>query len=226
MSKNTTFQVLLENDIKREQEQRSKRQKSGKFSPSRTGRCKRFQYWQREDKPESDPIPLAVFKKFRAGNIFHRDLQTLVTRCEVKYEDENWIAFTDHLGDDCCFDFKTVSSFQFKRLAKMSDADIMVDREQEVYQVGCYCYFFNRPFGNIVYVNRDDYSIREVFFPFEYAEKMVKDEIKTMNRYWMNKELPPAKPRAYGGKECNYCIYRTACKELENDKKSAHGKVF
>ena len=55
----------------------------------------------------------------------------------------------------------------------------------------------------------------------DWSEK-VKEEIDILRNFWLKDKLPPAIPRTYGGKECDYCAYKGKCKEVEN---AAKGKV-
>ncbi len=211
------FSELLENTIKKEIEKRKSRESSGKFSPSRMGRCLRFQYWQKMREPESDPIPMAVYKKFRAGNIYHQDLQSLVENTEVKFENENFIMFADHVTEDAVIDFKTVFSSQFKVMKGMMKDQIIQDKLTYVLQILCYCHFLKKPTGILVFVNKDDYDIIQVDIDYEENKHLIEKELEALLSI---KELPKAEPRAYVNKktgksvEGNYCNYRTKCKEL------------
>jgi hypothetical protein len=205
------FGKLLDDVIAKEIEARKTRERSGKFSPSRMGRCYRYQYWSRANEPETNPIPPEVYRKFRAGNIYHRDLQSLVDNVEVKFENDSFVMFADHVVDDCVVDFKTVFSTQFRAMKKQSPAEIAEDKGQYVMQLMTYCHFLGKPRGILVFVNKDDYDILQV--PLEYAKYsgIVRDEIEILLGYWGQKKLPPPSPRCYVSKgksrECEYCVF-------------------
>ena len=203
------FNELLDEAICKEREERTKRERSGKFSPSRMGKCYRYQVWQRQGVPETDEIPMAVFRKFRAGNIYHKDLQGMVDDVEVEYEDESFKMFADHVGEDYVVDFKTVFSGQFKRMKKMSSEDIVSSKEQYVYQLMAYCHFLKKSTGYLVFVNKDDYDIIQVEVLFKDWKRRLEDEVGILLGYWKKGTVPPCLPRAYGGKEKTYCPYRS-----------------
>lgn len=210
------FKELLETAIKKEIEERKSRERSGKFTPSRMGRCFRFQYWQRIGEPESDPIPMSVYKVFRAGNIYHKDLESLIENTEVEFENEHFKCISDHVGKDYIVDFKTVSSRQFKFMQN-KDYDI-TEKKLYIFQLMTYCYFFEKPYGILVFVNKDTYEILQFTFYLKEHINSITKEIETLLGFWERKELPPPEPRAYGGKECQYCSFRSKCKDLEGEK--------
>jgi len=205
------FSKLLENEIRNEIEQRKKRERSGKFSPSRMGRCYRYQFWSRANEPETNPVPIEVFNKFRAGNIYHRDLQSMVENVEVKFENENFVMYADHVVDDCVVDFKTVFSTQFRAMKGKKEAEVIEDKIQNVMQVMAYCHFLEKPRGLLVFVNKDDYDILQVPLEYETYAGMVKEEIAVLMGYWTQKKLPPPVPRCYVSRgklrECEYCVF-------------------
>jgi hypothetical protein len=214
------FTALLEKDIQREVDERSKRERSGKFSPSRMGRCYLYQVLNRLNVPETDPIEMAVYKKFRAGNIYHRDLQSLVNNTEVLYEDDNFKCLADHVGEDYVVDFKTVFSSQFKVMVNQSHDQIVADKQNYVIQLMTYCHFLNKPIGYLVFVNKDDYDIIQVELKLEEYLPLVTDEINNLKGFWMKYQstgkLPPCQPRCYINKksgksmERQYCNYRSS----------------
>ncbi len=220
----TDFDQLLKDDINKEIEKRKGREKSGKFSPSRMGRCLRFQYWQRMNEPETDPIPIEVYKKFRAGNIYHHDLQSLVENTEVKFENDNFICFADHVAQNEVVDFKTVFSSQYRIMKTLTKQELIKDKTQYIMQLMAYCYFLEKPIGTLVFVNKDDYDILQLSVELSEYKDIIEKEISDLLDIWEKKELPPPIPRCYIKKktgipqECAYCNYRTKCKE---DKQNA-----
>ena len=185
---------------------------------SNFGRCYRLQYWYRKGVEITNPIELRALKIFRVGNLFHRDLQSLLPkdRVEVAFKEEDVYGHADYVGDDYVEDFKTIGDFQWKLLNK-KDADVERDKLQYIYQLMTYCYFLKKPRGILTFIHKDSYTIKSFEFKFADYEKMVRDELLTLRLYWDKQDTPPARPRAYNLKDCAYCNFQGKCDALEGN---------
>jgi hypothetical protein len=205
-----------------EKENSKPRKRSGKFSPSSFHQCYRRQIYNRRNEPQTNPPNERALRIFKIGNIVHEYLQKLIPNheqvCEVKFENENFIGFADHVGDNYIEDFKTVGSFKFKQI-NVKNAVIDVNCRDYILQLMTYCYFMDKPIGKLTFVNKDDWQIKTFEFKLEDYKDKVEMEMNTLMNYWSTKTLPPATPRLYHGKECMYCNFKGLCKSTEKEKK-------
>lgn len=209
-----TIQELI--DKKLLDEQNKERKTSGKWTPSRFGRCYRFQVWKRQGEPETNPPDTRTLRVFAAGKLFHRFAQDIILEenkdaaIEVKIEHDDIIGYADIVNIDTVWDLKSQHSRAFWHMQK--SVDIRKDKYQNWLQVMSYVWLLEKKQGRLVFISKDDLCI------LEYAEFLtdfwiteIEKELKILREYWNKKELPPALPRAYGGKECEYCGYKNKC---------------
>ena len=200
---------------------REKRKRSGKFSPSLFGRCFRAQYWNRKDEPVTNPPDSRVMRVFKAGNLFHDFVQqTIINKFpEVQKEvlvavDDDVVGYADLVNDVEVIDIKSQHSRAFFYMAKSSD--IGKDKKPNWLQVMYYAIALGKPGARLVFVSKDDLCIQEYHFKVnENWKKEVADELKILRMWWKKQELPAANPRAYNGKECDYCNWKDLCKKGE-----------
>lgn len=205
------------------EEQSKRRKHSGKFASSRLGRCYRFQYWKREGK-EGASVDARTLRVFRCGNMFHEFVQDTIVRMypeaeiEVKFEVEDVIGYADVVLPDEVIEAKSQHSRAFWYLKK-GNKSIEEAKYANCIQLMSYCYFLEKPKGRLVFISKDDLTIAE--YPLDFTDawhERIANELTILRHYWAKKELPPAVPRAYGGKECKYCPYTIICKEVENGR--------
>lgn len=215
------IQKLIDECLAKEQESRSQRVRSGLWSPSLFGRCYRAQYWNRKDEPVTDPPDARVLRIFKAGKLFHDFVQKLITeqhlniQTEVKVLTEDICGYADIVNDNCVWDIKSIHSKAFWYMDKQ---DIAVTKFPHILQVMTYAIILKKPNTRLVYISKDDLCIREYgFIVNERWEEEVSNELKKLNEFWANEWLPPAEPRAYKGKECQYCGFKTKCQETKGE---------
>jgi len=209
---------LLEQQLLKEQQDKSTRERSGKYSPSSLGRCYRNQYWNRKNEPQSNPISVDTLKIFALGNMVHHLVQSLYPkeRCEVKVETDDICGYADVVLDDAVIDIKSCRSYEFKLFAK-PDYNIK-GKLPNVLQVCAYALYLNKPKGQLVFIEKDALQIKTFdLLLTDWSEQLV-EELNTLRRFWMLDKLPLGIPRAYGGKECNYCGWKDKCFTLDGDK--------
>ena len=88
----------------------------------------------------------------------------------------------------------------------------MDEKLPHVLQVSWYAIKLKKPKAGDTYISKDDLCMKPYQFPVttDIKNKLVK-EITTLRHYWEKDILPPPEPRAYGGKECKYCPFKTKC---------------
>ena len=200
---------------------KTKRKRSGKFGPSSFGKCYRAQYWNRKDEPASNPIDARVLRVFKAGNLFHDFVQQTIiskfpdTQTEVVVDvDEDIFGYADLVNSVEVADIKSQHSRAFHYMAKCKD--IGKDKYPNWLQVMYYAIALKKAAARLIFISKDDLMIQEYQFKVDnYWKGEVANELKTLRMWWEKQELPPAEPRAYGGKECQYCNFRDKCKQQE-----------
>jgi len=185
---------------------------------SNFGRCYRYQYWYRKGVGMTNPIEQKALRIFRVGDMFHRDIQQFLPSesVEVEFHVDDVYGHCDHVGDGYCDDFKTVGNWAWQLMNKKG-FDVIKDKEAYIYQLMAYCYFLEMPVGRLVFIHKDSYSIKTFEFKMEDWVDAVEDELTTLRAYWDKDGLPPAIPRAYGRKDCNYCAFQDSCDSVEKN---------
>ena len=207
------IQTLIDNALIKEQEEKSKRVRSGKFSPSSFGRCFRYQFWNRKNEPQTNPPDVEALRRFKVGNIIHDYAQQFfpTSQREVKIlVEDDIIGFADIVLPNEVVDIKSCRSFEFKTFAK-PDYDIKVGKSQNCLQVTSYALFLNKPQARLIFIEKDALDSKEFILKVAEWEETIKDELEILRGHWKNGSLPAPSPRAYGGKECNYCNFRDKC---------------
>lgn len=221
-----SIEKLLEKDILKEEDQYKDDIYRTHWRVSNSGRCYRYQYWYRMGIEMSDPVDLKVLKIFRVGDLFHRDLQSLLPEntVEVNLITEDVTGHCDRLGNNFVEDFKTVNSLHWNFITK-KDYDVEKDNNQYCYQLMKYCHFFNKPEGRLTFINKNTYEMRTFVIEYKDWKKRIEEELVQLREYWKTQELPPAIPRCYGFKECNYCSFRKECNRIEGTDEKERAKL-
>lgn len=215
------LQQKIDEALLKEQEERKDRVRSMKWKPSMLGRCYRAHFWARKSEPESNPVDTRTLRVFAVGKLFHTFVQGFLpnTQVEVKVEDENIMGYADVVGDDVVYDIKSQHSKSFW-YSKKSGYDVKKEKYTNWLQVMLYAKMLGKKFGCLMFVSKDDLCIEEYVLALSDWEAEVDKELKILNDFWAAGELPPAVPRCYNGKECQYCSYLDKCKEYEGQLKT------
>jgi hypothetical protein len=213
-----SIQQLIDNALLKEQEIKLKRVRSGKFSPSMFGRCYRAQFWNRLNEPQTNPPNAEALRRFKVGNIIHDYVQQFFpSATEIKIEvADDIIGFADIVLPDEVVDIKSCRSYEFKLMLK-EDYDIKTAKFNNGLQVCSYAYFLGKPKARLIFIEKDELDSKE--FPLVVADwkQAIDDELEILRGHWKKQELPKPLPRAYGGKECQYCNWLDKCKPKEAD---------
>ena len=217
---------IIDQSLLEEQKKRDQRVRSGKYSPSSFGRCYRYQYWNRKNEKPSDPIDVKTLRVFKVGNLFHDFIQRFfekrmpintgkeivgyTSNIEVKFETEDFIGFADIVLKDIIVDIKSIKSWGFKQFSK-AGYNVVVDKESYILQLMAYVYFLGKNYGKLLFVEKDSLDIAEFDFKLDDWKELLLKEINKLKEIWKEDRIPEAQPRAYGGRECSYCIFRTKC---------------
>ena len=211
-----SIQQMIDNALLKEEEIKSTRIRSGKFSPSSFGRCYRMQYWNRKNEPKSNPVDVEALRRFKVGNIIHEYMQQFFPQAqkEVKIEvADDVIGFADIVLADEVVDIKSCRTFEFKLLVK-PNYDIEVGKTTNCLQVMSYALFLNKPQGRLIFIEKDALDSTEFVLQTKDWKDRIEDELTILRGQWKKDELPSPNPRAYGGHEGKYCSYRDKCLSL------------
>lgn len=212
------IEELIKKDIESQPDQYLDEVYRTHWRTSNFGRCYRMQWWYRKGVEVSNPIEMKALKIFRVGNIFHKDMQAMLdpSKVEVEFITEDVFGHADYVGDDFVEDFKTTGNFPWM-LMKKEGYDVVRDKLSYIYQLMAYCKFLEKPRGILTFVHKDSYAIKTYEFAYKDWEEHIDAELGILRRYWSDGELPPAIPRAYGHKDCNYCPFQFKCDGVEGN---------
>lgn len=225
-----TLSQMIDEKLIKEQETRKDRIRSGKYNPSYFGRCYRLQVFNRANVPQSNPADILGLRKFAVGKLFHTFVQNLLPehRNEVLVETEDILGYADIVIDSeqTVWDIKSQHSKSFWYMEKSQD--IEKDKETNILQVMAYVYLLNFQWGKLCFISKDDLCIAQYAFHIDKWKARVEKEIEAL-RYWWDvykneDSLPPAEPRAYNGKDCEYCNWKDHCFKLQGKPIKTEGK--
>jgi len=212
-----TIQSLIDSALLKEQEEKSKRTRSGKFSPSSFGRCFRYQFWNRQNIEQTDPPDIEALRRFKVGNIIHQYAQSFFPQAQREVKilvEDDIIGFADIVLPDEVVDIKSCRSYEFKLMLK-KDYDIKVSKLTNCLQATSYALFLQKPQARLVFIEKDALDSKEFVLKVEDWKEAIEDELEILRGHWKNESLPAPSPRAYNGKEDNYCPYKTKCYKLQ-----------
>ena len=235
-----TLQDKINEELVRISNERSTRERSGKFGSSSLGKCYRAQVFNRLNTPPTEQLEIGTLHMFEAGKIVHDYIQKYYKpeQVEVKMEDEHFIGYADIVEEDCVTDIKSVNPAYFfhgwkdKKKVEFSvaeiNANIITKKKNNILQVADYAMRLKKPKIRLVFFSRDlSYGIRvhEWTDLTENWVTEVEEERARLVVYWnKNKEtgeMPPEAPRLYDGRECSYCSFRGYCGKGAKDSKIA-----
>ena len=212
-----TIQKLIDNALLKEQEEKLKKVRSGKFSPSSFGRCYRMQFWNRQNEPQTNPPDVEALRRFKVGNIIHDYAQSFFPQAQreviIKVEDDI-IGFADIVLPGEVVDIKSCRTFEFKLMLK-DDYNIGIAKQTNCLQVASYAVFLNKPSARLIFIEKDALDSKEFVLKVSDWKQAIEDELEILRGHWKNESLPAPSPRAYGGKECQYCNWMTKCFKMQ-----------
>jgi hypothetical protein len=227
-----TIQQTIDTYLKKLNDERATRQRSGKWNPSQFGRCFRLQYFSRKNIQPTNPPDDRMLRVFSAGNLFHKYVQDILRQndkednigiidIEKKVETEDTFGFADIVTTEEVVDLKSQHSKSFWYMKKEIEF-LDEEKPQDILQVTWYAINLDKPFARIVYISKDDLCMNEYLIPItETRKENVSNELKKLNTFWQEEKTPPAEARCYKDKktgkykECEYCNWKNLCSEIE-----------
>jgi CRISPR/Cas system-associated exonuclease Cas4 (RecB family) len=211
-----TFEQRIREQLLKEQEERKTRERSGMWTPSRFGRCFRLQYYSRKNEPESNPSDVEFLKRCKMGSLIHKYAQSFYPEAdsEIKITKDDVLGFCDLVDKDKVSDIKSVSDWEYKKITEKG-YDVEKEKETHCLQVCTYAWALGLGLAGLIFINIKNLNSIEFDIKVEKFIPKIEEELKILRGYWEKRELPPAKPRAYNGKDCSYCGYKYTCWKLE-----------
>lgn len=201
------------------QAERSKRERSGCYSPSLFGRCYRAQFWNRKNEPQTNPPDINSLRRFECGNLFHDFVQNMLPphlNEVIVNTDPDILGYADIVGADFVADIKSVHSKKFWYMAK-SGYNIDAEEIPKILQVVYYASRLQKPIAKLVFISKDDLCIEERDFVVDNWVSKLNCELDNLRYLWVQDMIPDAKPRTYNGKEGKYCPFLDKCMSLGFD---------
>ena len=210
------LQKLIDDALQKKQDARKDHVSSGKWKPSMLGRCYRAQFWARKNEPITNPPDERVLRIFAAGKLFHDFVQKLIpdSEIEVQVGNEDIFGYADVVDKDTVYDLKSQHSKGFWWMKK-KEYDIKKEKYGNWLQVMTYVRLLGKLKGSLVFISKDDLCIAEYTEFLSNWEKELDNEFLKLNGFWKEDKLPDPEPRAYGGKECQYCNWKYLCDKKE-----------
>jgi CRISPR/Cas system-associated exonuclease Cas4 (RecB family) len=207
------IQRLILEDVNEKDRKHKEKPRSGKFNPGLFGRCYRLQYYNRKDEVKSNPPDTKTLLTFRLGTMIHEDIQSLLPAegVEVEVTKDDIHGFVDYVGKDYVVDFKSAGTWAFKKVtgAKYSPEENMVN----LLQVVAYGVLLEKPWAFLTYISKDNYQMKTFEFKVDEWRDELEEELAILRGFWSQERLPPPSPRAYNGKECQYCNWVDTCEK-------------
>lgn len=206
----------IDTELLKQQEDAKKRERSGKWSPSKLGRCFRYQYWSRANETETNLPDITALKRFEVGDLFHGYIQEFFPKeqIEVLVETDNIKGYADIVLVDEVIDVKSVNDWAFKFLTE-KDFDVDKAKPEACMQVSLYAKLLEKPKASLLFINTKSLTTVQCEVDLIKWIPEVNKELSKLNAYWLVKGLPKAEPRCYNGKECSYCSFLTKCNQIE-----------
>lgn len=212
------IQKTINDAILKEQEERKDRKGSGLWKPSQLGRCYRLQVFAREGIPPTNPPDIPSVKRMDLGTLIHKYIQDKFDKKQVEIEvkAKDVYGFADLVSEDTVADIKTVTDWSYKFIAKANLEKIRKEKVTNWLQVATYGLILKKPKVKLFFVNiKDINKVQEFEDDLSYWQPKVNEEFKAL-RHWWTQDLPPAEPRAFNGKDCDYCAWKDYCKGVED----------
>jgi hypothetical protein len=150
----------------------------------------------------------------RCGSLFHDFVQQFLPKDTIEQviETDDVYCRADHVSIDTVYDIKSQHSKAFWYMEK-ANYDIKKEKYNNWLQVMWAAVQLKKEFGSLIFVSKDDLCIAEYKdYTKNWTDEVMKEE-KALKAAWLSKDAPKPEPRAYNGKDCDYCNWRTLCKE-------------
>ncbi|MCX6718671.1 MAG: Dna2/Cas4 domain-containing protein [Candidatus Staskawiczbacteria bacterium] len=210
MLKELIDQFYLENQKNREQT---------RFYITDAGKCPRAVFFKFKNVPKA-PMDARIMRIFEHGENIHRSIFNVLYRLRIGVVTEIPIPSQEIISgradailcvgnENYVLDIKSMNSMIFRKLE--------APKEENVYQIQLYLHFFNIKKGILLYIDKDQQSMKEFFV--DYDEELCKsllDKFYALKDQVENSVLPERLDEYPKNWQCNYCQFKDICKTTNN----------
>ena len=179
------------------------------------GKCSRQVFFKFKNTPRKK-MDARLLRVFEWGEYLHRNIINILIRlgvvvaAEIKIPPQKIVsgradAILSVDNELYVLDIKSMNSMVFRKLAQ--------PKEENVYQLQLYLYFFNVKKGILLYVDKDQQELKE--FLIKYNLKLVKfllDNFKTLKQKIDADVIPQVLSDYPKNWQCTYCPFKQICR--------------
>ena len=216
------IEQIINDHLAKKNEERNSRVRSGKYNPSKMGRCYKAQLMDRQDIEPSNPIDERGLRVLACGTHFHNWIQGMLPDhdTEVKIENDDFCGYADIVTEDMVIDLKSQHSNAWHWMTK-EGYNFNDQKRHDIFQVTFYAMMLGKPMASLCYISKDDLCVYQRTFEIKHFIIEVENEISMLHHFWQEQNVPAPAGRAYGidkktghSNECaKYCPYRDMCTE-------------
>ena len=211
MLKELIDQFYLENQKNKEQT---------RFYITDAGKCPRAVFFKFKNAPR-EPMDARIMRVFEHGENIHRSIFNILYRLRIGVVTEIPIPSQEIISgradailcignENYVLDIKSINSMIFKNMSS--------PKEENIYQIQLYLHYFNIKKGILLYIDKDQQSMKEFFV--DYDESLCKsllDKFQALKGQ-VESNMVPARLADYPRNwQCNYCQFKEACKLANGD---------
>jgi hypothetical protein len=225
-----TLQDRINEKLLKDQTDREKRERSGRFGASSFGKCFRAQVLNRANVPQSNPPDLKTLQIFEGGKVLHDYVQQYFGKgeVEVKTESEHFVGYADLVLEDIVWDIKSTNPAYFfysgfgekRKEYSVQEINEIIPKKKmsNILQVTKYAIELGKPRIGLIFISRDlSYGTRahEWTGRTDDYKTLIQVEESLLMKHWYQYKadgtFPAMSPRLYDGRECSYCGWKDYC---------------
>jgi len=209
MLKELIDQFYLENQKNKEQT---------RFYITDAGKCPRAVFFKFKNAPKA-PMDARIMRIFEHGENIHRSIFNILYRLRLGVVTEIPIPSQEIISgradailcvgnENYVLDIKSINSMIFRNMSE--------PKEENVYQIQLYLHYFNIKKGILLYIDKDQQSMKEFFVDYDEALcKSLLDKFYALKGQ-IEKDMLPDRLTDYPRNwQCSYCQFKDTCK-MEN----------
>lgn len=192
-----------------------KNREQTRFYITDAGKCPRAVFFKLKNAPR-EPMDARIMRIFDLGENIHRSIFNILYRLRLGVVTEVSIPSQEIISgradailcvdkENYVLDIKSINSMIFKRMTE--------PKEENVYQIQLYLHYFNIKKGILLYVDKDQQSMKEFFV--DYDEQLCNsllDKFKHLKVQVEKNEVPVRLADYPRNWQCNYCQFKDVCK--------------
>ena len=211
MLKELIDQFYLENQKNKEQT---------RFYITDAGKCPRAVFFKFKNVPKA-PMDARILRIFEHGENIHRSIFNILYRLRLGVVTEIPIPSQEIISgradailcignENYVLDIKSINSMIFKNMS--------APKEENVYQIQLYLHYFNIKKGILLYIDKDQQSMKEFFVDYDEALcKSLLDKFYALKDQ-IEKDILPGRLADYPRNwQCSYCQFKDVCKTANGD---------